>query len=134
LETKIYLETPHVVSCFLNGLLALEKRPPFPKTALNQNTDAQQHVPTNFIYGLGVVGGVGVGGAAEPFPPAGGKVLSRNSSRTPALADRTGSRRPPVAGGGREIVRRGRPVCGLDESDGANQPDSSGSSAEVPLE
>ena len=68
-----------------------KKRPPLLKAALNQDPDAQQHVPTNFIYGLGVVGGVGVGGVAEPFPPAGGKVLSRSSSRTPALAGRTAS-------------------------------------------
>jgi hypothetical protein len=54
---------------------------------------------------LGVVGAGGVGGVAEPFPPAGGK-----------LSDEAGQ------------------SDGLEEFDGANQPDSSGSSDEVPLE
>ncbi|MGO9584926.1 MAG: hypothetical protein ACLP2Y_01785 [Limisphaerales bacterium] len=49
--------------------------------------------------------GVGVGGVAEPVLPAGGKL-----SGEAGQAD------------------------GLEESDGANQPDSSGSSDEVPLE
>jgi hypothetical protein len=49
--------------------------------------------------------GVGVGGVAEPFPPAGGK-----------LSDEAGQ------------------SDGLDEFDGGNQPDSSGSSDEVSLE
>jgi len=61
----------------------------------------------NLIYLTGLVcvcvfacgAGAGVGGVAEPFPPAGGK-----------LSDEA------------------------DQSDGANQPDSSGSSDEVPLE
>jgi hypothetical protein len=67
----------------------------------------------NLIYLAGVVcvcvfacgTGVGVDGVAEPFPPAGGK-----------LSDEAGQ------------------FDGLDEFDGANQPDSSGSSDEVPLE
>ena len=52
----------------------------------------------NLIYLTGVVCvcvfacGAGVGGVAEPFPPAGGKMLSRNSSRTPALAGSTALR------------------------------------------
>ena len=62
----------------------------------------------DLIYLTGVVGveGAGVvGGVAKPFPPAGGK-----------LSDEAGQ------------------SDGLDEFDGANQPDSSGSSDEVPLE
>jgi hypothetical protein len=67
----------------------------------------------NLIYLAGVIyvcvfacgAGAGVGGVAEPFPPAGGKLCGKAGQSD-----------------------------GLDEFDGANQPDSSGSSDEVPLE
>jgi hypothetical protein len=45
-------------------------------------------------HGFGVAGGVG---GVAPLPPAGGKVLSRNSSRTPALAGSVAGHSKPAA-------------------------------------